>query len=191
MARTLQGLDDFERDAQAFIENIASHFIDAFGDRVVEAVITAAKVGIGPGDKKYPAYSQSYKKQLGLKGGHSATMSRRYLKTGAGGKRRVEKAQAAGNKVFLTATGTMLDPSNFSWATDKGGVTLVWTAPSDEVGVYAAVHNDGLPIGRGGPRKKREFMHFEARLTWAAVEKALDESISDLARQFNEGMTPR
>ena len=174
MAENVKGLKDFERDLEAFCTpaKIAQRFIDLHGDRVIEAVITSAKAGLGPG-KPFPPHADSTAKGLGL-----------HAKTGG----KASWTRSGGKKNFLVQSGVMLDDKRFTWRIDRDGITLVWDSGGDaKLGTYAEVHNDGLPIGRGGPVKQREFMHFECTISWAAVEIGLGAAIEDLKGQFEAG----
>ena len=197
---TVQGLSDFNRDLQAFLqpETIHRRFREKKGKAIIDSVVGSAKDGLGPGDAKYPDYEDSYKEQLGLRQrtGKAAMWSRKragaFLATGKGGKARLHKAIAAGNKLWLWLTGVMLAKANFSWEEPKGDeLTLKWTAPDEQVGIYAEVHNEGLPLGRNGPRKKREFMHFETTRTLAAVDAGYEQALRELTAQFSAGYKPR
>jgi len=175
MADEIKGLKKFGRDLDAANDKavIYKHFIEHHGDKVIKAVINAAHAGRGPQDKPYPAYAEKYKERKTKEQGSALGNWLRGI-----GK--------SGNK------GGMLDPGNFSWDIDsRGDLWLVWTAPDQKTGIYAEVHNKGLPIGRGGPVKQREFMHFEAILTEVAVKMAHRQTLDELAAQFSAGRTPR
>lgn len=189
-----QQLAAFERDLGNVLSKkaVAEKFIELHGETVIKAVIASAKAGIGPGNKPYPAYADSYKRELGMETYAGAEMFAKRLVAKAykanarkPEKTRLRKALAAGNKLWLYLSGKMLDPKNFSWIVrENGRLFLVWTAPNEEVGVYAEVHNEGLPIGRGGPKKKREFMQFDTTLTMTAVVRGLDGAMRRLAEEF-------
>ena len=191
------GLPEFERDLLAVLTPATVHrrFVEKKGKIVIDRLIASAKAGIGPGNTKYAAYEESYKEHLGLRprtgrgGRWTPKRAGAFLATGKGGKGRLHKAIAAGNKLWLLLTGTMLAKTNFAWEQPQGtGLTLVWTAPDEQTGIYAEVHNYGAkPIGRGGPRKKREFMHFESSVTLRAVEEAYRQAIDELAAAFSAG----
>jgi len=167
---------------------------------IAQAVIATAVSGRGPNGTPYPGYSESYKRQLGLVqktgGGKSYAWSRKaasgYLATGKGGKRRVHRAAAAGQKRWLRGIestgnkGGMLGVERFQIRVSPGGKAfLVWTAENPNMGVYAHVHNDGLPIGRNGPRKQREWMHLQSTLTATAVVAAYKRVVKARAAKFN------
>lgn len=170
MARSFRFKNQKELE-KALIEAVDSQriyekFIEIHGDEVIRQVVAAAKLGIGPGDKPYPGYSESYQKQIAKKGG------RKFFLRGIGKEGR---------------SGGSLDEKNFSWEIRKDRLWLIWKAPNKEAGVYMEVHNSGKPIGKGGPRKKREFMHFEAGMTRAAVEKGFQEALEAIAVDFDAG----
>lgn len=174
-AKYRRDLAKFERDLGAALDPkvINKRLIDRYGDEIIKAMIHSAHLGIGPGNKPYPAYSPQYEAAKKSKQGDTLRNWLRGL-------------QRTGGK------GGMLDPKNFSWEIDaRGGLWLVWTAPDEQTGIYAEVHNEGLPLGPGGPRKKREFMHFETtdtlRIVWAGYDKAMDE----IAAEFSAGYTIR
>lgn len=170
MARSFRfkNLKQFEKELIKATDNkrIYEKFIELHGDEVIRQVIAAAKLGIGPGDKPYPGYSESYKKQIAKKGG------RKYYLRGIGSEGR---------------SGGSLDENNFSWEIRKDRLWLVWKPPSKEAGIYMEVHNSGKPIGKGGPRKKREFMHFLASGTRAAVESGFQDALEAVAVDFDTG----
>jgi hypothetical protein len=188
------GFDQFERDLLATVDpaTIARQFVQAHGDETIRLVINAAKAGDGPDGSPYPPYAQSYRQQLSMSPGEmfSKRLVRQSYDANAGRseKARFRMALAAGNKAWLTLTGTMLNPANFSWQINPdGSLDLVWTAPNDECGVYAEVHNNGLPIGKGGPVKRREFMHFSSRLVTAALDSAIADTFERIVDKFNAG----
>jgi len=167
MADDIEGLDDFVRDLEKAISprEVHKRFVDRYGSEVIRAVIQSAKMGMGPGDTPYPPYSDSYKKQIDRK---------------------------QGAKFWLVGLSEkpahMLDEKNFSWEIDESGdLWLVWTAPDEQTGIYAEVHNNGKPIGKGGPVKKREFMHFDTLKTLTTVVKAYEAAMEELVADFNAG----
>lgn len=168
MAATIKKLRDYERDMAAVLTPnvIARRLKKLYGGRILTAVLQMAKAGIGPDDAPYPPYSASYQKSLGMAG---------------------SRTRSGAKKNFLVRSGDMLDRGNFDWTATNTGLTLVWTQPNAKVGIYAEVHNDGLPIGRGGPTKRREFMHFEARASREAVNIGIARAWDDLIKQFNAG----
>jgi hypothetical protein len=183
-----QQLSQFEKDLGTVLsaKAIAEKFVELYGEAVIKAVINSAKAGIGPGDQPYPAYSDSYKAQLGMEKYAGAEMFAKRLVgkaykalEGKSEKVRFRGSLAAGNKVWLYLTGKMLDPKNFAWVIRAGKLFLVWTAPSAEVGVYAEVHNTG-------PKKmpKREWMHFDTTITMTAVVRGYEGSMRRLAEEF-------
>jgi hypothetical protein len=201
-----QQLGDLERDLRTVLspKAIAGKFVELHGPLVVKAVIASAKAGIGPGNSPYPAYSDSYKRQLGMELYAGAEMfAKRLVKKAywasrteswerhAAGKKTIseatseKRALAAGNKLWLYLSGKMLDPKNFSWRVEPSGrLLLVWTAPSPQVGIYAEAHNSGLPLGKNGPKKKREWMHFDTTLTMTAVVRGYEAAMRRLAEDF-------
>lgn len=173
MAEAVKGLSKWERDLHKALSpaTIHQHFIDKYGDDVIGRVIESANTGVGPQNQPYPAYSPEYKK---LKERKQGTAFGNWLRG-------------------ISRTGTsggMLDPNNFSWVIERGDLWLMWTAPDTKAGIYAEVHNKGLPIGRGGPVKRREFMHFETAMTNAAVRQAYEQAMDEIAAQFSAGRTP-
>lgn len=170
---TLKGFDDFERDLDRCLSTkvINSHLRDRHEKEIVNAVIGSAKAGIGPGDRVYPGYSESYQKQIDRAGG-----AKLWLRgIGKGGRQE-----------------GMLDPEHFAIVVDaQGHAFLVWTAPDSRMGIYAEVHQEGLPIGRGGPRRERRWLHFENRANVNAVVKAYELTFNSLAAQFSAGRMPR
>lgn len=167
MAEQVKGLREFERDLDEFLDQrtINKAFVEWHGDTVIRIVISQARLGIGPGDTRYPAYSEKYAAKKRKRGGTLGNWLRGMGHTGV--------------------AGGMLDPKNFSWRTTRNGLWLVWTAPDERTGIYAEVHNEGLPLGPGGPRKKREFMHFDTRASGRAVFEAYQDTVDRLAAKFS------
>lgn len=199
MARgEIKGLKEFEARLQDQLDRrkIARKFITVAGKHVIDSVIASAKLGIGPNDAPYPPWSESYLKQLqavdeGDAGQYSRVLARKFWQTGKGGMQRAKKAAAAGMKQFLYLTGKMLDLKNFSWRVwQTGTLALEWRAPDTRTGIYAEVHNNGLPIGRGGPIKKRTFMHFTSSMTKRTVLMGFKMAIGQMAADFNSGKVP-
>ena len=158
-----KGFDAVLKDLRKVVDDktIWKRFDKDHGKTVIQVVIGTAKAGIGPGNKKYPAWSKQY---------------------AAWKKKKVGKFA----DIWLTLTGAMLAPKNFKWdAKSDGKMFLVWTAPSAKVGTYAEVHQEGLPLGPGGPKKKRTWLHFENRANFAAVFKALEMTMDKLVVEFN------
>lgn len=165
----MQGLEEFERDLDAYLtpEVIGERFIRDQGDEVRDALRLEAFAGNGPGGKRYPPYSKAYA-------------------------RRKMKAQGSVLGNWLRGFGgeqKMLDRRRFSWRINPAGseIWLVWTAATARMGVYAEVHNSGKPIGRGGPVKKREWMHFDAPKTTKTVFAGMDQTLNNLAAEFSAG----
>lgn len=172
MAKRIKGLREFERDLNALLstKTIHKHLAEHHGETVLDAVIGAAESGIGPGDKPYPAYSPEYDKLKAKKGGGMWLRG-----IGRTGKR-----------------GGMLDRKHFKYEVEAdGSAALVWTAPDERMGIYAEVHQEGLPLGRGGPKKKRKWLHFEGRTSATALDQAYQATLDELAAQFNAGRTPK
>ena len=157
---------------------------------IVNAIIGTVKVGIGPGNKPYPPYSESYKKQLGL-AGHGGAMTsrmarRRALRSGGGR----QAARRAGRKLWLVggARPDMLDRKRFYWQIrlKSGKLFLCWAGL-----VYGPVHQ-GKEYGGTGHTKNphfpaRPFLHFESPAAGAAVNKMYRSTIEERTAQFNAG----
>ena len=165
---------------------------------IARKVIATAISGRGPNGTPYPEYSESYKKALGLvsadagSAGFSKEAAGRFWATGKGGKHRVQKATQAGMKRWLRGIdntgnkGGMLGIERFSIEVNaKGRAWLVWTPADDDMATYARVHNFGLPIGKGGPRKQREWMHLQSVATATAVYNAYLRAIKERVAKFN------
>ena len=146
---------------------VAEHIRDKHGDEIVNLVIGHAKAGLGLNDQAYPDYSEKYKKRIKKAGGGKMWL-RGIGKTGR--------------------SGGMLDPANFEWEIDaSGGLWLVWKAADERMAIYGSVHNDGLPLGRNGPRKPRPWMHVGWKGGQAAVAKMVEGVVQTLVEQFNRG----
>ena len=150
---------------------IHKHLVEHYGQEIINAIIGVAKSGIGPGDRPYQGYSESYKKQI---------------------------AKHGGRKLFLRSIGEqgreggMLDPARFTYEiSGDGRLWLVWSAANNRMGVYAEVHNKGLRIGPHGPSIKREWAHVESARANRAVVSAYNRTMNDLAAQVARGQMPR
>lgn len=144
-------------DPERLAEKILRVVERDYGDEIIGAVLGSAKAGIGPKDAPYPPLSKQYADQF-----------------------------KGGRKNFLTVTDTLLSTDRFSLTAGGHTLTLAWSGDA-ELGLIATVHNDGLPIGRGGPRKQREFVHFESSATWAVLTQALERAFDKVAAEFNRG----
>lgn len=130
---------------------------DEHAAEIIDAVIGSAKAGIGPGNKGYPPLSAAYEAKF--------------------------KGQ---RKNFLAVTDTLLNTERFSLTARGVTLTLMWSG-NDKLGIIATVHNDGKPIGRGGPIKQREFVHFESTPIWSVLNSALERAFDRVAAEFNRG----
>jgi len=197
-AAWLRQVAEFRRELQTALSPafIGKHMAEHKAKPIINAVIGSATAGIGPGDSRYKDYSDSYKRQLGLRDRHgraagssfSRTGARKYLATGKGGKRRLQLAKAAGKKRWLRGidhpgrVGGMLDPKRFKLAVEGGKLWLIWTSEGGDMDVYADLHNTG------GPKlPQRQWMHFETALTQRTVHKALEQTLDEIAAKFNLG----
>jgi len=164
--------------------NVSTRFVAAHGDPVIEQVVSSAKAGIGPDNRPYPPYSESYRKSLGLDTeGYSHTLVRRAykgLKSPELKKYKISRLLGAGNKAWLTLTGAMLARGNWAWRIEGGQLWLVWTAPDEQVGAYAEAHNFGSP-----KMPQREFVHVESAGSTKALEDGIEASINELVDEFN------
>ena len=167
----MDDIDRFGKDLDAMLSP------KVIGDRlkarhtktIAKAVVDSAHNGIGPQNVPYPAYSESYEKEIARAGG-----PKQWLKGIAGAPH-------------------MLDLTRFSISVSPKGrnIRFVWTAGSGTMFTIATVHNFGLPIGKGGPRKQREFMHFENTLNETTLTGAIEATMDSLAAQFSAGRTPK
>lgn len=194
-------------------ERIHKYLVERHGKEIVNAVIGAAKAGIGP-DGPYPAYEPSYTKQLqmrtriaGKKGGvgwsrvlakaelarQSVRMQGKLVQRGGHFETKVPKqyknwmhrAQAAGNKLWLTLTGTMLNPKNFGFEIDgQGRCWLTWKSPGGACDTYAVVHQEGLALGKG-KGKKREWFNVVTPLAYNAIIAAYEKTLEALRAEWN------
>ena len=205
----IRGLTELMRDLEKFCSRkaIHEHLAEHNGETLIRVVISSAEAGIGPGNKPYPPYSESYAQQIGLRPrtGRSAGWSRKSaqssLATGKGGNARLHKAIGAGNKRWLRGVGNtgqsggMLDAANFRFETEESGALwLVWDGPADQA-VYARVHQ-GSGTGEGGQDHTkgqippRPFLHFENSANIAALITAYRQTIEQMAAQVSAGKTP-
>ncbi len=130
-------------------------------------IINTTKQGVGPGEKRYPRYSERYKKWK------QPFVGAPYWLRGKG---RTGKS------------GGMLDPGNFSSEVEQDGTGwIVWDAPDPRMAIYGEVHQEGLPLGRNGPRKQRKWLHFEHRNNTTALIKAYDATIVKIVAMFSAG----
>jgi len=140
---------------------------DIGGKEIINALIAAAKDGLGPGDVPFQAYAKSYDKQIKKSG------KRKFMLRGIG---------------LQGRSGGMLDPKRFTWEIDsKGKLWLVWKGDSPEMNTYAHVHNDGLKIGKHGPSIQREWMHFNAPAIDKIIRSAYKIAAEQLVAEFNQG----
>ena len=163
MGITTSGFDSMLRELRRTTTDkvIMDRFVKDHGKTVINVVRGTAKAGIGPANEKYPALSKRYAARKAKKVGKFAD-------------------------IWLTLSGEMLKEQHFSWEVNPNGKTfLVWTAPDDNVGTYAEVHQEGLPLGRGGPRKKRTWLHFGNTANQTALFKALELALDKLVIEFN------
>ncbi len=169
----VRGLKQFERDLDKFLspDRIGAAFVERFGKVLIQQLIADAHVGTGPGNTRYPPYSAEHLKvKVRKQGGAAGNFLRGPSRTGR--------------------RGGMLDAKRFGWkvnmrvGSSKGGAVLVWTAENAEMGIYAEVHNSGLPIGKGGPVKKREFMHFDTTAMQSIIAKGFEDTIDGLSAEF-------
>ena len=166
MAKRFQSTKEYKKfvkDLYAVVDDrvVMTHLRDHHTEPIVDAVIASAVSGIGPGNRKYPAYSPAYAKKKRQAG------SMRWLR-GIGNDGR---------------SGGMLDPKNFSiMVSARGNAALVWHGPQE---TYPRVHQEGLPLGKNGPRKKRKWLHFDNPSNAAAVRLALGNTFKELVAQFN------
>ena len=152
-------------------KTIGEAFERRFGDKLIEAVIQAAKDGIGPGRKPYPGYEPGYAKQVSKSGG--------------------QKPWLVG---IDSGTGKMLAKARFKYEYDADGTLwLVWRPDPSVPGmaVYGRVHNEGLPLGRGGPKKLRPWMHFDNPGVQAKRQGWMRQTIAELTSMAARGQTPR
>ena len=143
--------------------------IEKFEKEIVSTVISIAQTGRGPDGKEYPKYSEAYRKiKEQAKGG---TKGRWLRGVGNTGKK-----------------GGMLDADNFSLDIERGGgIWLVYDAPDNKTDIRAHVHNDGLPIGRGGPKKVREFVGWYTGTIDAYIE-SMQIIIDDVGAETSVGL---
>ena len=155
----IKGLDKLKRDLDPddFIAKVLKIVADEHAAEIIDEVIGSAKKGKGPGDQDYPPLSAAYAAKF--------------------------KGQ---RKTFLSVVGTLLDTQRFSLTAKGTTLTQKWEG-DDKLGIIATVHNDGLPIGRGGPVKQREFVHFESRNTLSKLWNAIELAAERVTREFNRG----
>lgn len=145
---------------------IAQYIQERHGKEIINLIIGHAASGLGPSDAAYPKYSPKYDK--------------RKAKTGGG-----RFLRGIGN---TGRSGGMLDPKNFTWETDpQGGLWLVWKAADARMAIYGAVHQEGLPLGKNGPRKHRKWMHLDWEGARKAVATFVENIVNILVQQFNGG----
>ena len=158
--------DTFDR------RTIHRHLAKEHGKEIIEAVIAAAKLGIGPGNHRFRAYSPEYAKRKERTGGIDGRWMRGPERSGR-------------------ATG-MLDPGNFDFRiTADGRLYLVWTAADERMAIYAEVHQEGLKIGRHGPAIQRKWMHLQSSRARGAVIAAYRQTMQELAAMTAAGAAPR
>jgi hypothetical protein len=166
-----KGWDDVPKELMKVVNRKTIHdrLSKGHGKEIINAVVGSAKAGVGPGNKKYPPYSKSYTRQLGLSRG---------------------RVKGGDIKNWLHLSGAMLEKGNFGWeVASDGKLFMVWTAPNDKVGTYAEVHQEGLPLGKNGPKKQRKWLHFETTASAKAVVKAYEATIGEMVLEFNAGRT--
>jgi hypothetical protein len=145
---------------------IATFIVSRKGPEIINLIIGHAKAGLGEEDAAYPPYSPKYDKRKAKAGG--GQFLRGIGKTGR--------------------SGGMLDPKNFSFEVTADGVLyLVWTAADARMAIYGQVHNDGLPLGKGGPSKKRPWMHLKWERARAAIDRMVRDVLVILADEFKNG----
>ena len=145
-----------------------------YGKEIIHAVIAAAAKGVGPDNAPYPAYEPWYEAMK-----RKASGPARWLK----GMERTGPGQYANRGRW----GGMLDGSRFRFEVDQKTLWLVWTAENDRMAIYAEVHQEGLPLGRGGPSKKRTWLHIACEGSMAATVKAYQLAIDDMIAAWNAG----
>ena len=147
-------------DKKAIHKHLAAHY----GDEIIETIIASAKAGVGPRNRQYRDYEPSYTKHL--------------QREAAKGKPHPHKLRSAGR---TGRAGGMLDPERFKWKISPSGrLFLIWTAAGQRMAIYGEVHQEGLALGKGGPRKKRKWMHVDSAETDRAVVHAYEKTIDDL-----------
>lgn len=187
LAKYARGLDAF-----LSADKIHKHAVVRHAKEVINVVIGTAKAGIGP-DGPYAEYSDSYKKQLGLKqvGGDirsSKRMRASLAKSRAGTKGRYLKAQRAGRKLWLVggAKPDMLDRNRFYWKIREksGKLFLMWGGA-----VYGLVHQGAEYGGQDhtGNIPARPWMRLDSPGAIAAVNKMYKLTLADRAAEFNRG----
>lgn len=155
---------------------------------IVNAIIGTAKAGIGPGNKPYPAYSESYKKQLGLAvrgGAMTARKARsRALRSGEGW----QAAKRAGRKLWLVGVigmDRMLDPGKFSWELQGPRLFLC-----HEGGVVPATHQGDRYGGKShtkGDIPDRPFLHFANSANAGSAQTSYRLTLERRTAKFNAG----
>lgn len=165
-------LRELEKNLLAVVdqETIYRHLAEHHGKEIINAVIGAARAGIGPDNKSFPKYSPEYAKRKAEHGKTDLWL------------RGIERAGRADG---------MLGPERFSYEIVGGRLFLVWTAGNAQMAIYGEVHQEGLPLGRGGPRKQRRWMHLESATASKAVQKAFELTIRELSAQAARGKRPR
>lgn len=205
-ATTAENNEFFDRLEKSIDKRrIAEYLRDKHGKEIIRLVIAHAKMGLGPDDAPYPPYSPAYAARFGKAAerairynqGQYRDKSGKVIgrikdwhnRVGADG-----ETNTAGTKFPLRGIGRtgnaggMLDPANFSWEIDADNVLwLVWTASDERMAIYGEVHQDGLPLGRNGPRKQRKWMHLEWQAADEAVVKWVENAVDALVEEFNRG----
>ena len=177
MARMrILGLREFERDLAAVLDDrtIHKHLADRHGKEIVNAIIGTAKAGIGPGNAPFAPYSPAYR-------------------------RRIEKA--GGTKFWLRGIdrrgrgGGMLDPERFEVVVDpEGGGAVEWQPADSRMAAYGPVHQGTRYGGENDTRGRippRPWLHFDNAANQAAVMKAYELTIDELAAAFSAGKRPK
>jgi len=177
MARvTVKGFDKIMRDLESIITpeivNRRAADIENKTHVVTQAIIAVASMGVGPDGVAYPEYSPAYAKWKASKG----PLSGRWLR-GVGNKGR---------------TGGMLDVKRFkAEIRTRGTLWIAWTALGSRMAIYGHVHQDGLPLGPGGPRKQRRWMHLQSEESRNAALALYSETLDQLVAEFNANRLKR